>query len=61
MQFQKYICLDEKCEVKCKIGCADCFLDFHEGHKKILIDSFTQKHNTKSSTLMQLSGEMLNE
>ncbi|KRX00974.1 hypothetical protein PPERSA_09580 [Pseudocohnilembus persalinus] len=29
----KYLCLDQSCTLPNKLGCADCFLDSHNGHQ----------------------------
>ena len=43
MQRLKYLCIDPCCAFTSKLGCADCFLDSHLGHRKLLVENFVEK------------------
>ncbi|CAD8059408.1 unnamed protein product [Paramecium sonneborni] len=56
----KYICLDQKCNQDQKIGCADCFLEFHVpndivSHQRKLISEFEAELKTKIQNLTDIS------
>ncbi|CAD8144410.1 unnamed protein product [Paramecium pentaurelia] len=56
----KYICLDKKCNHEQKIGCADCFLEFHVpndfiSHQRKLISEFENQLKGKIENLTSIS------
>ncbi|CAD8137213.1 unnamed protein product [Paramecium octaurelia] len=56
----KYICLDKKCNHEQKIGCADCFLEFHVpndlvSHQRKLISEFEAELKGKIENLSTIS------
>ena len=61
MQRLKYLCVDSNCGYENKIGCADCFLEFHPGHKKLLVEQFVenlvQKYKEVQNNVSQLNKE----
>jgi hypothetical protein len=53
-----YICLDTSCKNN-RLGCAHCFVELHEGHKKIKCDEFLKKFTNGYLRYLENFGDML--
>lgn len=57
----KYICLDKSCSSSKKTGCADCFLESHATHKRMMLEEFQNWGKAKTSLLEKMKFEVIKE